>query len=67
MTCIKKLMHIWKQAPSSSDENDTPILILWINNIFENLKNRRINLVMMNIFNNFLCYCSFLVVEIVEF
>ena len=31
-------MHTWKQAPSSSNENDTPILILWINNIFENLK-----------------------------
>ena len=34
----KKLMHIWKQASSSSNGNDTPILILWINNIFENLK-----------------------------
>ncbi|CAF4993608.1 unnamed protein product [Rotaria sp. Silwood1] len=34
----KKLMHIWKQAPSSSNENKTPILILWINNIFKNLK-----------------------------
>jgi hypothetical protein len=34
----KKLIHIWKQAPSSSNENNTPILILWINNIFENLK-----------------------------
>ena len=34
----KKLMHIWKQASSLSNENDTPILILWINNIFENLK-----------------------------
>ena len=34
----KKLMHIWKQTPSSSNENDTPILILLINNIFENLK-----------------------------
>ena len=34
----KKLMHIWKQGPSSSNENYTPILILWINNIFQNLK-----------------------------
>ena len=34
----KKLMHIWKQTPSLSNENDTPILILWINDIFENLK-----------------------------
>ena len=34
----KKLMHIWKQASSSSNENNTSILILWISNIFENLK-----------------------------
>jgi hypothetical protein len=34
----KNLIHMWKQAPSSSNENDTPILVLWISNIFENLK-----------------------------
>ena len=60
----KKLMHIWKQAPSSSNENGTPILILGINNIFENLKKSK-NKFSYDIFNNFLCYCSFLVVEIV--
>ena len=34
----KKLTELWKQAPSSYNEINVPILIPWIKNIFENLK-----------------------------
>ena len=37
----KKLINLWKEAPSSSNDNNTPILILWINNIFKNLQKKK--------------------------
>jgi hypothetical protein len=35
---LKKLTELWKHSVSSSNENNVPILIPWIKNIFENFK-----------------------------